>query len=280
MANNSDLRFAKRIATLTIPGGATSIARTLSFGTEQLAKVESFRAKATTDTATQIEIKDARGRVFYKDAADADYATAVVNRLFAFDDTATGLGFTASDSTGAAPSAGQIVKGGSPIVEGPLTITWSNGTAADTLRLEVMIDSGAPSSFRTRAKSLTIPAGATSVAGTFGFGGVRYGKVDSFRAAITSGTDTTTQIELKDAKGRIFYKDAANKDYTTAVNRAFGLDDTLTGLGFSVTDATGAALTAAGVARFESPIVEFPVTATWSGGTAAEVLRLELYVEV
>lgn len=276
MANEADLRFTKRIITITATGASTS--KNISLGTAQFAKVVGFRAKAGSDTTTTIGLADARGRTFYLDAATKDYATAAVNRVWSIDNTTTGMGFTAVDSTGAAAGTGEAF-GNSPIVEGPLTVTWGSATAGDTLRLELMLDVGSmPSGFRQRAKTLTVPAGATSVSAAFGFGGVKYGRVNNLRASITSGTDTSTIIGLADAKNRVFYLDAAGADYTTAKNYVIGLDDTQTGLNFSGTDSTGAAAAAAEILPL--PVVEFPVTATWSSATAGESLRLELTVEV
>jgi hypothetical protein len=133
-------KFRKRTVTFTTPNPAASVVKVIPVGFK-LFTLRGFRAKATTDTTTQIEIKDALGRVVYKDAADKDYATAAINRVPALDDTATGLGFSATDSTGAALDGTAKQVAPAPVLEGPLTVTWSNnGTAGDILTLSVYVE--------------------------------------------------------------------------------------------------------------------------------------------
>jgi len=137
---------------------------------------------------------------------------------------------------------------------------------------------GSAGKFKKRVLTQT-RTGTGSVVTTIGIGGQRYGKLNSFRARVTS-SGATSQIEIKDSLGRVIYKDAADKDYQTAtVNRAIAFDDTLTGLGFTAADATGAAMTAGGT--FEVPVLEGPLTVTWADadGTAG-TQRVELYLEV
>ncbi len=130
--------------------------------------------------------------------------------------------------------------------------------------------------FRKRIYTLTIPAGQTSVAATGGFGGVKYGKVQQFRAVLTSGSDSSTSLEIKDRRGLVLFT-AGTLNFTSAINRVFTQDDTAVTGGFTATDATGAALTAGSPV---APIAEGPITITWSAGTAGETLRVELYAEV
>lgn len=131
-------RFRKRVLTITSTGAST--AARIGLGGVKYARLVGFRALATTDTATQIEIKDALNRVFYKDAADKDYATAAVNRVIVYDDTLTGLNFTPTDATGAALTAADAAHAG-PVVESPFTVTWSNVSGAGlTLRLELILE--------------------------------------------------------------------------------------------------------------------------------------------
>jgi hypothetical protein len=139
---------------------------------------------------------------------------------------------------------------------------------------------GSSGKFKKRVITLT-RTGTGSVVGTVGIGGQRYGKLNSFRARVTS-SGATSQIELKDSLARVFYKDAADKDYqTAAVNRIVVADDTLTGISFTPTDATGAALTAADAVWPVQPVLEGPITVTWADADgAAGTLRLELYLEV
>lgn len=137
---------------------------------------------------------------------------------------------------------------------------------------------GSAGKYRKRVITLT-RTGTGSVVGAVGAGGQSFFKLNSFRAKVTS-SGATSQIEIKDRLGRIIYKDAADKDYQTAfVNRAIAFDDTLTGLGFTAVDATGAAMTAGGT--FEVPVLEGPITVTWADADgSAGTLRLELYLEV
>jgi hypothetical protein len=138
---------------------------------------------------------------------------------------------------------------------------------------------GSSGKFKKRVLTLT-RTGTGNVVGVIGAGGQRFFQCSSFRARVTS-SGATAQVELKDSLGRIFYKDAADKDYqTAAVNRVFSFDDTLTGLGFATTDATGAVI-AASEGAGERPVLEGPITVTWGDADGgAGTLRLELYLEV
>jgi hypothetical protein len=110
-------------------------------------KVHGFRARnyassamagAGTDTACKVSLTDANGDVFYLDASDRDYATAEVTIFIATDDTATGLGVTPVDATGAAATAGA---GGVPVVQGPINVDILNGgTATDYFVLDLLVE--------------------------------------------------------------------------------------------------------------------------------------------
>lgn len=131
-------------------------------------------------------------------------------------------------------------------------------------------------SFRKRIFTLTVPAGQTSVAATGGFGGIKYARVKQFRAVITTGSDISTSLEIKDRRGLVLFT-AGTLNFTSAINRVFTQDDTAVTGGFTASDATGAALTAGTAVE---PIAEGPLTVTWSNATAGEVLRVEVLVEV
>jgi hypothetical protein len=96
----------------------------------------SAKAAAGTDTAQRIKLTDGNANVVYLDAADRDYATAQVILAPSIDDTATGLGVTAVDATGAAATAGA----GAPIImQDPVTVTVVNaGTATDYLQVKLV----------------------------------------------------------------------------------------------------------------------------------------------
>lgn len=99
----------------------------------------SAKAGAGTDTLMKIKLTDANGDVFYLDAADRDYATAEITlAIGGGDDTATGLGVTPVDATGAAASAGAGIV---PVVESPITVTVLNGaTATDYFQVELLVE--------------------------------------------------------------------------------------------------------------------------------------------
>lgn len=98
----------------------------------------SAKAGAGTDTAVKIKITDANSDVVYLDAADRDYATAEVTLLPTADDTATGLGITAVDATGAAATAGA---GGPIMVQSPVQVVIVNGTTAtDFMTVDLFVE--------------------------------------------------------------------------------------------------------------------------------------------
>lgn len=243
-------------------------------------KCANFRAKVASSGATsQIQLTDGNGDVFYKDAADKDYQTATVQRVFAQDDTAITGGVTASDATGAAVTFVTGVNSAPPaILEGPVTVTWIDADgAAGTLTLELLLELMPPPGFRKRVATLTRTA-TGDVIKTVGVGGSKLFTCSGFRAKDTGPTNS--KIELKDANGVIFYLDAATADYHTAeITRSFMRDDTATGLGLSPADATGAALA---VGQVVPPaILRAPITVRWNNATdTTGTMRLELMVEV
>lgn len=98
----------------------------------------SAKAAAGADTAVKIRITDNNGDIVYLDAADRDYATAEVTLNVSQDDTATGLGVTPVDATGAAATAGA----GAPIIaEGPVLVAIVNGaTATDFMTVDLIVE--------------------------------------------------------------------------------------------------------------------------------------------
>lgn len=244
-------------------------------------KCSGFKAKVTGSGATsKIGLVDANSDQFYLDAADKDYQTATINRLFTLDSTGTGgTGVTPTDATGAALTA-DVVAAAEPILEGPITVTWNDADgAAGTLALELKLEIAPPPGFRKRLVTLTRTA-TGNVLGTVGLGGATYFKCNGFRVQDTGPTNSI--LELKDADGIIFYLDAATKDYHTAeITRSFIQDDTRTGLtGLTLTDSTGAAL-AANSSIYARPILKGPIAVRWNNATdTASVMRLEVMVEV
>lgn len=98
----------------------------------------SAKAGAGTDTAVKLKIVDANSDVVYLDATDRDYATAEVTLNPTQDDTATGLGVTPVDSTGAAATAGA----GAPIVmQSPVVVSVLNGTTTtDYVQVDLLVE--------------------------------------------------------------------------------------------------------------------------------------------
>lgn len=93
---------------------------------------------AGTDAAIKIKLTDNNGDVFYLDASDRDYKTAEITLAIGLDDTASGLGITPVDSTGAAATAGAGIV---PVVESPVTVTILNGaTATDYMVVELLVE--------------------------------------------------------------------------------------------------------------------------------------------
>lgn len=125
----------RRVGSISVPSGTSGTA-SISLGAPY-GRVLNFTVDATTDTATQIELKDANNVVFYKDAADKDYTTKTYRNV-AYDDTTTGLGIVPVDATGAALAAGQVVS--APVIKSPVTVTWSNVTAVDSCEIELFVD--------------------------------------------------------------------------------------------------------------------------------------------
>jgi hypothetical protein len=98
----------------------------------------SAKGGAGTDTAVKIKITDNNSDVVYLDASDRDYATAEITLNPTQDDTATGLGVTPVDATGAAATAGA----GAPIImESPVTVAILNGTTTtDFMTVDLFVE--------------------------------------------------------------------------------------------------------------------------------------------
>src|SRR5262245_9001461 len=102
--------------------------------------------------------------------------------------------------------------------------------------------------YRKTAAVAAVTTAATTVLGTISLG-APYGVVKGFvaqnwasSAKAGAGTDAAEKVKLTDAAGVVFYLDAADRDYkTAAIRTVIEYDDTLTGLGITTVDATGAA---------------------------------------
>lgn len=120
----------------TAVGLGTKYAKLLAIRARNYAS--SAKLAAGTDSAVKIKITDANSDVVYLDASDRDYKTAEVTLNVSQDDTATGLGVTPVDATGAAVTAGA----GTPIImQSPVTVTIINGTTAtDYMEVQLLVE--------------------------------------------------------------------------------------------------------------------------------------------
>ena len=140
------MAYRKTTELAAVTSAATTVLGTVSLGAPYgiikgfVAKNWASSAKAApgTDTAEEVKLTDAAGVVVYLDAADRDYATAAKNIAFTQDDTATGLGVTPVDATGAAATAGS---GAEQVVQSPITVTVLNaGTATDYFAISLFVE--------------------------------------------------------------------------------------------------------------------------------------------
>ena len=209
-----------------------------------------------TETTTKLRLTDADSRVFYLDAADKDYSTAVYTTPLGLDDVATGLGPVAVDSTGVAVAVAQIAA--MPVVKGPIEIAVVNDSTANE-EVEVTLDYEYGV---FGATTFVLPTAASSTATKTMSLGSKFAQICGFKA-LSVGTSTTQILEIKDADGRIVFLDAAARDYDTAAkDNVLFVDPTVTGLTRVVPrQATGASFQA-GIGRAELPIVRSPLTVT------------------
>lgn len=129
-----------------------------------------------------------------------------------------------------------------------------------------------------KKKNVALTTTSASVSTTCALGAA-YGRVHAFDILVT-GSDTAVKLSLTDADSKVFYLDAADKDYKTArIHTVISDDDTRTGLTYTPRDATGAAVTATFTQPV--PVVKSPVTvAVLNGGTTTDTVDINLYVEI
>jgi hypothetical protein len=142
-------------------------------------------------------------------------------------------------------------------------------------------------SFRKTAAVAAVTSAATTVVGSVSLG-APYGRVHGFTARnwassakAAAGTDALQKVKLTDADSRVFYLDAADRDYkTAAVNIFFAQDETATGLSDLHVDATGTAR-AADSSTGLGAIIKSPVAVeVQNAGTATDYFEVSLFVEV
>lgn len=140
------MAFKKRGPVAAVTSASTTVLGSVTLGADYgrvlgfIARnwASSAKAAAGTDALEKVKLTDANGDVFYLDAADRDYKTAEVTIQFGLDDTATGLGITAVDGTGAALSAGAALQ---PVVQSPVTVEVQDaGTATDYFEVYLLVE--------------------------------------------------------------------------------------------------------------------------------------------
>src|ERR1051326_2450090 len=257
--------------TVTMAATTGTTGRTTTPLAADFAELISFRALSTGDTSARIKITDGDSRIVFLDAADVDY-TSIKSRKPGLDDTVTVLTLAAlGDVTGAAATLGS---GQGIPVKSPLQIDWSNGTAGDTLTLDLYYRYPLYKATTT----LVVPNPAATVTNTVTLRS-KFAQVLGYKALLT-GTDTAVRLQIADADSRTVYLDAADKDYkTAAIHKLFTTDDTATGITDVPVDATGAAATATAV--FAPAVVRSPLSVSIvNGGTAADSIAVDLYYRV
>ena len=129
-----------------------------------------------------------------------------------------------------------------------------------------------------KKKNVSLTTTSADVSTTVALGAA-YGRVHAFDI-LSTGTDTAIRLKLTDADAKVFYLDAADKDYDTArIHTVISDDDTRTGLTYTPRDATGAAVTATFTQPV--PVVKSPITVSIiNGGTVTDTVDVNLYVEI
>jgi hypothetical protein len=151
---------------------------------------------------------------------------------------------------------------------------------------------------KKKGPAAAVTTAATTVLGTVDLGAA-YGRVFGFQAAnwassakAAEGTDALEKVKLSDATGRVFYLDAADRDYGATSGPAgsaassgttimFSQDETVTGVGDIYVDATGAAVASGAGGPSAGAVAKSPVTVEiQSAGTATDYFEVYLYVEI
>jgi hypothetical protein len=249
--------FDRRSFSLTVPNPAATVTENFNARSDYIRPLGFSVLLTGTDALVQLRLTDADSRVCYLDAADKDYKTATIYTTpLATDDVTTGTGPKLYDSVGVLAAATQL--GPMPVMKSPIAVSIINGTTAgDVISLTFDYEYGV---FGANSFTMPVAAGNTSVFTTNLKS--RYAQILGFKAQQTAGASTTVQLEIKDADGRIVYKDAADKDYTTALDKILLLDPTVTGMTRVVPRQNTGASYQAGVGRAELPLVRSPITFT------------------
>jgi len=131
--------------------------------------------------------------------------------------------------------------------------------------------------FDRRSATLVVPNPAATVTQTMNLRS-NYCRLLGFNI-LSTGTDTAMKLRMTDADSRIFYLDAADKDYDTArVYTPTFMDDVTTGQTPKLYDSTGAVVAAAQDGPM--PVIRNPIElAIVNGGTAGDSINVVLEYE-
>jgi len=131
--------------------------------------------------------------------------------------------------------------------------------------------------FDRRSIVLTVPNPAATVVGTLNLRST-WARFLNFKV-LSVGTDATMRLRLTDGDSRIFYLDAADKDYdTAAIFTPLATDDVTTGTGPKLYDSVG--VLAATAQLGPMPVVKNPIeVAIVNGGTAGDVITVDFDYE-
>ena len=131
--------------------------------------------------------------------------------------------------------------------------------------------------FDRRSITLTVPNPAATITGTLNLRSTWCRPIGFHILSV--GTDATERLRLTDGDSRVFYLDAADKDYDTAqINTLILNDDTTTGLSVVAQDSVGAAVSAGQAGG--RPVIKNPIeVAVINGGTAGDVITVDFDYE-
>jgi hypothetical protein len=132
----------------TVGGGNAGVGPSRQYAALRCIEARNFSSSAKSaagaDVLGRIEIDDADGRILFLDAADRDYATALVRLIVVRDVTATGLTNygTVVDATGAAVTLAAESEGFAPApFRLPFTVKGVNfGTTTDFLSVDLILE--------------------------------------------------------------------------------------------------------------------------------------------
>ncbi len=177
--------FDRRTTRVTVPNPAATATTTFNARSEWIRPITIKTLLTGTDTAVKLRLTDADSRIFYLDAADADYKTAAITNTLHMSDVETGLSITAFDAVGVAIPATQTAP--TPVVRSPIEVAVVNGgTAGDVIDVTLDYEYGC-----FGAASFTLPTAASTTSTKTVALGAKFAQILGFKA-LSVGTSTTT----------------------------------------------------------------------------------------